>query len=120
MSTSIDYRNQLKKLLSSASIATDDLYDSLKIELENEILDKKIETEKSDKETDKFYDSLSYDICTGIIKKKLPLMTRIFSKVECNGYGSRSYGRIMIAFRLGDLRNNFECILSIDEIKRLM
>lgn len=118
--TSLDYKNQLQELLSVTSLAVNDLYDSLKIELENEILGVKVKGERADQETNDFFNLLNYDICTKIIKKKLPLRIRLFTKVTCHGYGVRDSGRIMIAFSFNDLHNNFEYNVSIKEIRRLM
>jgi len=119
--TSTDYKNQLKEMLSTTSQTVDDLYCSLKNELENEILGTKQEREKIDQETKEIYKILSYKICENLIKLKLPWKVRFFNKVTCHGVGIYSSGRIMICYSLNNhIDNCFECILSVKEIKELI
>jgi len=70
--TSTDYKNKLKEMLSTTSQTVDDIYCSLKNELENEILGTKQEREKIDQETKEIYKILSYKTCENLIKLKLP------------------------------------------------
>jgi len=119
--TSLDYKNQLQELLSSASGGVDDLYYSLKTELQNEILGEKVKREKIDKETKELYDLLNKNVCEKIIRKKLPWKIRWFNKVNYRGMGIKSSGLIMISFCFNEnYSNSFECTFSIEEIKNLM
>lgn len=121
MFPSLDYKNQLKQMLSDTSQAVDDLYHSIRNELENEILGAKQTREDIDKETNELYDSLDDEKCVKIIKNKMPWRIKLFNKIECHGRGIKGNGRIMIYFTLNnDIHNGFECVLSTEEIKKLL
>ena len=119
--TSQDYKEALAKLLSDATNVLDNIYYSMREELEKEIIEDKVKREKIDQETNNVYGSLNYNICENIIKKKLPWNVRLFNKPKCCGFGVHGIGRIMIAYSFSyGIHNYFECILTTDEIKRLI
>lgn len=118
--TSTDYKNQLKEMLSDTSQAVDDLYYLLKNELENEILGIKQTREDIDKGTKEVYGLLDFEVCQKIIRKKLPLRNKYFSKITIYGMGIHGVGKIMIAFSFSDDSNYFECLIPTKEVKKLM
>ena len=119
--TSLGYKNQLQKLLSNASDGVDNIYYSLKSELQDEILGEKVKREQVDKETKELYDLLNKYICEKIIRKKLPWKIRLLNKVNYRGMGIKSSGLIMISFCFNEnYSNSFERTFSIEEIKKLM
>ena len=120
MSSSKDYSDQLKCLLSEALTAVDNVYDSSRSELTNEILGEQKRVKRIDSETGELFNLLNYKLCETLIRKKLPLRVRLFTKVACHGYGIRGHGSIMIAFSFGNICNNFECVMSTSEIKKLL
>jgi len=119
--TSQDYKEALAKLLSDANNVLDNIYDSMREELENETLGEKSKREEIKQETNDLYNLLNFEVCTRIIKNKLPWRVKLFNRIECHGFGLKSSEKIMIYFTLNrDYHNGFECLLTTEEIRRFM
>jgi len=90
-------------------------------ELENETLGEKSKREEIKQETDDLYNLLNFEVCTKIIKNKLPWRVKLFNRIECHGFGLKSLEKIMIYFTLNnDYHNGFKCMLTTEEIRRFM
>jgi len=119
--TSQEYKDQLEAILSNASDTLDDIYYSMREELEKEIIGEKAKREKIDQETKDIYDLLDTVICEKIIRKRLPWRIRWFNKITYRGMGIKSSGFVMIAFCFNEnYSNSFERVFTIGEIKQLM
>lgn len=116
-----DFKNQLTEKVQGILYDIDEMYDNMHIELSKEIHNKKEKQEKDMIVINKIFDKLNNEICLELVKKRLPLMVKLFNKVECRGKGVLSPNQIEIYFFFNENRSNtFQCILNIEDIKEYL
>ena len=114
------YKDNLAKTLKSTLNTVDKIYDSMRAELRKELMMDKENREQRDEDTQKVYGKLNWDICRIILKRKLPFSVRLLNKYKCHGFGVRGPGFIVVHFTLGGRRTEFELVLSVQEVNRLL
>ena len=120
MDKSEELKKDLKNKLNLISNDFDELYYSIRRELEQEILNRKEKIEKIKLETNEVYDELTIEKCIDLIKSRLPLRVKLFNKVKYGGKGIPSNDHILIGFYLNNSYNCFEYTFTISEIKRIL
>lgn len=81
------YFNKINKQFIDIMNNFSNMYFNLKAELEDEILGEKKKFEETNEETKRIYDKLNTELCTKIIRKKLPWKVKLFNKINCFSYG---------------------------------
>jgi hypothetical protein len=83
--SSEEYKNELQEKLEELIETLDYTYYSMKRELSKEIQSVADVKKQSNILADKIYDSLDFDLCTKLVKSKLPLRIKLLNKITCNG-----------------------------------
>lgn len=116
-----DYRNKIQHSLEEISENLAHDYYCMETELRKEILNKKGNIEKINKETNDIYNILSDEICIKLIKKRLPLRVKIFNKINWCGKEITGNGLITIWFCFnGKFGYPFSYKFYIEDIEQLL
>jgi hypothetical protein len=115
------YKNKIKENLQAFTCDIDSMYYALENELRSEIIKNQEEKENNHKEADEMFKRLSHTICNKILKKKLPLMVRLFNKYKCMGFGVTLSNNIQISFVLNNNYSiRYEITSGLSEIEKYL
>jgi Skp family chaperone for outer membrane proteins len=113
------HKNEIKDKLISIKDDIDDMYYTLEKELREEIIQGKNKKEIETKEANEVFKKLNREICSKILKNKLPMRVKLFNKIECMGFGVTQYNNIEISFCLNEnYSTRYQIELRLSEINK--